>query len=61
MPGHKILMFLCIFTMLFNGGLVASYYVYSNIFHIKNTIWALIVPTFLMSPFNVVLVKKLFF
>lgn len=61
LPGHKILMFLCIFTMLFNGGLVASYYVYSNIFHIKNTIWALIVPTFLMSPFNVVLVKKLFF
>ena len=46
--------------MLFNGGLVASYYVYSNIFHIKNTIWALIVPTFLMSPFNVVLVKNYF-
>ena len=60
LPGHKILMFLCIFTMLFNGGLVASYYVYSNIFHIKNTIWALIVPTFLMSPFNVVLVKNYF-
>ena len=52
LPGH--------FTMLFNGGLVASYYVYSNIFHIKNTIWALIVPTFLMSPFNVVLVKNYF-
>lgn len=60
LPGHKILMFLSIFTMLFNGGIVASYYVYSNIFHIKNTIWALIVPTFLMSPFNVVLVKNYF-
>lgn len=58
LPGHKILMFLSIFTMLFNGGIVASYYVYSNIFHIKDTIWALIVPGLLMSPFNVVLVKN---
>ena len=58
LPGHKILMFMSIFTMLFNGGIVASYYIYSNIFHIKNTIWALIVPSLLMSPFNVVLVKN---
>lgn len=60
LPGHKILMFLCIFTMLFNGGIVANYYVYSNIFHIKDTIWALIIPGLLMSPFNVVLVKNYF-
>ncbi|HIS30052.1 MAG TPA: carbohydrate ABC transporter permease [Candidatus Limivivens intestinipullorum] len=60
LPGHKVLMFLCIFTMLFNGGIVASYYIYSNIFHIRDTIWALIVPTLLMSPFNVVLVKNYF-
>lgn len=58
LPGHKILMFLSIFTMLFNGGIVASYYVYSNIFHIKDTIFALIVPNLLMTPFNVVLVKN---
>lgn len=60
LPGHGILMFLCIFTMLFNGGLVATYYVYTNVFHIKDTIWALIVPSFLMSPFNVVLMKNYF-
>ncbi len=58
LPGHKVLMFLCIFTMLFNGGLVASYYTYTKIFPIKDTIWALIIPTFLMSPFNVVLMKN---
>lgn len=58
LPGHRILTFMCIFTMLFNGGIVASYYIYSNVFHIKDTIWALIVPTLLMSPFNVVLVKN---
>lgn len=60
LPGHKILMFLCIFTMLFNGGIVASYYIYSNVFYIKDTIWALIIPNLLMSPFNVVLVKNYF-
>lgn len=58
LPGHKLLMFLSIFTMLFNGGIVASYYVYSNIFHIKDTVFALIVPNLLMTPFNVVLVKN---
>ncbi len=58
LPGHNILMFLCIFTMLFNGGLVATYYVYTNVFHINDTIWGLIIPTFLMSPFNVVLMKN---
>jgi putative aldouronate transport system permease protein len=60
LPGHKILMFLCIFTMLFNGGIVSSYYVYSNIFHIKNTIFALIVPNLMMNAFTVVLVKNYF-
>ena len=38
LPGRNVMMFFVFFTMLFNGGLVASYYVYSNIFHIKNTI-----------------------
>lgn len=60
LPGQKVLTFLCIFTMLFNGGVVASYYVYTNIFSIRNTIWALIIPGLLMSPFNVVLVKNYF-
>lgn len=60
LPGHKLLMFLSVFTMLFNGGIVASYYVYSNIFHIKDTIFALIIPNLLMTPFNVVLVKNYF-
>ena len=39
-PGMKILSFMLIFTMLFNGGLVATYYTYVNYFHIRNTVWA---------------------
>ena len=51
-------MMMVIISMLFNGGIVASYYVYSNLIHIKDTIWALIVPGFLMSAFNVILVRN---
>lgn len=54
------MMFMCVLTMLFNGGIVSTYYVYTSIFHIKNTIWALIVPNLLMNPFMVILVKNYF-
>lgn len=57
-PGGKLISFLTIFTMLFNGGLVATYYTYVNIFHLRNTIWALILPGMLMGAFNIILVKN---
>ena len=60
LPGYKILTFICIFTMLFNGGIVASYYVYTNLFHVKNTIWALVVPNLLMNAFTVLLIRNYF-
>lgn len=60
LPGHRFLMFLCVFTMLFNGGIVSSYYVYSNFIGIKNTLWALVVPNLLMNAFTVVLMKNYF-
>lgn len=59
-PGMKIISFLLIFTMLFNGGLVATYYSYVNLWHIKNTIWGLIVPGLLMNAFSVILIKNYF-
>lgn len=59
-PGNKIMSFLVIFTMLFNGGLVATYYTYVNIFHMRNTIWALILPGLLMNAFSLILVKNYF-
>lgn len=58
LPGVKILMFLCIFTMLFNGGIVASFYVWVKVFHIRNTLWALIFPNLMMNAFNIILVKN---
>lgn len=58
LPGVKILNFLTVFTMLFSGGIVASYYIWTNVFHIRDTIWALILPGLLMNGFNVILVKN---
>ena len=58
LPGVKILSFLCIFSMLFNGGIVASFYIWVNVFHIRNTVWALIFPNLLMNAFNIILVKN---
>ncbi|MCI8390821.1 MAG: carbohydrate ABC transporter permease [Roseburia sp.] len=59
-PGMKLISFLLIFTMLFNGGLVSTYYCYVNLYHIKDTVWALIVPNFLMNAFNVILIRNYF-
>lgn len=55
---RSFLMFLVVFTMLFNGGLIPTYYTYTQIFHIKNTYLAYIVPNLLMSAFNVILMKN---
>jgi putative aldouronate transport system permease protein len=60
LPGRKVLNFLLIFTMLFNGGLVPQYILYSSTLHIKDTLFALIVPNLLMNAFNVILVKNYF-
>ena len=55
---RNALAFFVFFTMLFNGGIVPSYIMWTKFFHIKNTIWALIIPNYLVSAFNVILVKN---
>ena len=56
----KLFTFLVFFTMLFNGGIVPSYIMWTQTFHIKNTIWALIIPTLVMNGFFVILYKNNF-
>lgn len=60
LPFGRLMMFLVIVTMLFSGGLVPTYYIYTQIFHIKDTIFALIVPNLMMSAFNLILVRNYF-
>ena len=57
-PGMKLISFLLIFTMLFNGGIVSTYYCYIRLWHVKDTIWALIIPGLLMNAFNVILLRN---
>jgi len=52
--------FFVFFTMLFNGGLVPTYMMYTQTFHIKNTLWALVVPSLLMSGFYVIMMRSFF-
>jgi putative aldouronate transport system permease protein len=51
--------FYIFFTMLFGGGLVPWYIVCSQVLHLKNTIWGLIVPS-LFSAFYVIVIKTVF-
>lgn len=60
LPGVKVLNFIVVFTMLFNGGLVPTYMIYTTVFHVKNTIWGLIVPNLLMNAFMIMLVRNYF-
>ena len=46
------------FTMLFNGGVVSSYIMWSSIFGVKDTLFALILPNYLVTAFNVFLVRN---
>nr|WP_305138768.1 carbohydrate ABC transporter permease [uncultured Schaedlerella sp.] len=60
LPGRSILTFFVFFTMLFNGGLVPTYLMYTGIFHIKDTIWALIFPNLLVKGYYVMLMRSYF-
>jgi len=55
---HNALSFFVFFTMLFNGGVVSSYILWTRFLHIKDTIWALILPNYLVTAFNVILVRN---
>lgn len=57
---RNVFAFILFFTVLFNGGLTASYIIWTSMFHIKNTIWALILPGSLMGAMNVLMVRNYF-
>lgn len=60
LPGRNSLSFIIFFTMMFGGGLVPTYMMWTQVFSIKNTIWALIVPGLLLAPFNVIMMRTYF-
>lgn len=60
LPGRGLITFLVVFSMLFNGGLVPTYMIYTNVFNLKNTFGALLFPGLLMNAFNIMLMKSYF-
>lgn len=60
LPLRNFFAFFLFFTMLFNGGLVPSYIMWTRTFHIQNTIFALLFPNLLLSAFNVIMMRTYF-
>lgn len=60
MPIRGMLSFVVFFTLLFNGGLVPSYLVFTEVFHMKNTLLALIIPGLLTNGFFILLIRTFF-
>ncbi len=60
LPGGRVIMLMLIISMLFNGGIVAQYFVYTNIINVKDSFLALIMPNFIMNAFNVILISNYF-
>jgi putative aldouronate transport system permease protein len=60
LPGRGMFSFLLFFTLLFNGGLVPTYLVYSQMLHIKDTFLALVIPSLLMNGFGVIVTRTYF-
>lgn len=57
---RKPLSFIVFFTLLFNGGLVPTYLVYTQLFDMKDTLLALIIPGLLSNGFYVLIMRTFF-
>ncbi|RKP48726.1 carbohydrate ABC transporter permease [Cohnella endophytica] len=56
---RKIFSFIMFFTLLFNSGLVPFYLLYTQGFHLRDTIWVLMIPYF-VQPFYVLILRTFF-
>ena len=59
LPNRKVWTLFIIFTMYFSGGLIPSYLLINNWLHLKNTIWALVLPG-AMSAYTVIIMRNFF-
>ncbi len=57
LPIRNVFAFILFFTMLFSGGLVPSYIMWTQTFHIRDTLFALLIPNLLMGGFNVIMMR----
>jgi putative aldouronate transport system permease protein len=60
LPYRNVIAFFLFFTMLFNGGTVPTYMIWTQVFHIKNTVAALVFPKLLVFAFYVIIMRSYF-
>lgn len=60
LPGRNAMAFYVFFTMLFSGGLVPTYIMYTRYIKVSNTIWALIIPALMVNAFYVIMMRTYF-
>lgn len=58
--GRTFFSFYLFFTILFNAGLIPTYMMWTNTFHIKNTYLAYLIPNLLMNGFYVIMARNYF-
>ena len=58
LPGLRYFMFLIVFTMLFNGGMIPTYLVVKNL-HMLNTYWSVLLPD-AITAFNLIIMRNFF-
>lgn len=56
--GHRLLTFLCVFTMMFSGGIIPTYMVIKDV-GLLNSIWAMIIPA-AISTYNMIILRNFF-
>ena len=56
---RQFLSFYAYFTMLFSGGMVASYIVNTTMFHLRNTFWILLLPG-MVGAYNIIVLRTFF-
>ncbi|MCM3781707.1 carbohydrate ABC transporter permease [Neobacillus mesonae] len=58
LQGRGYIMLAVLFTMLFSGGMIPTYFVVQNL-HLTNSLWSLIIPS-AISAFNLIVLKNFF-
>jgi putative aldouronate transport system permease protein len=56
---QKFFVWFVFIPMIFNGGLVSTYFIVAQLLHLRNLVWVLIVPL-AVSSYNVILCKTFF-
>ncbi len=60
LPGRNFLSFFIFFTMLFSGGMVPSYIMWSQYMHVGDSLMGLIFPNLALGAYNVILMRTYF-